>query len=398
MRIGEATSIADLRERASRRLPRVVFDYLDGGAEDEVTLAENRAAFRRYAFVPRVLPGSAVCDLSVTLFGDVVRVPWIVGPTGLAGLMWHEADLALARAAGRAGAIFTLSTASNVAMEALAGIGGVKWFQLYPLADRRVWLRLVERASATGFRALVVTIDSLVPGNRERDRRNRFAHQVTFTPSVVFDGLAHPRWLTRVWLRGGAGKLGNLVEFVGEAARSVDLAFYMRRMRRPDLSWDDLAWIRRQWNGPFVVKGLLAVDDALRALRIGADGIVVSNHGGRQLDGAIPTLDALPPIVDAVGGRMTVMIDGGFRRGSDVVKALALGAKSVLLGRAMLYGVAAAGEEGVERALAILREETERVLRLTGCTQVNAIDVKSLRRKQATTSPISTMTAAETQE
>ena len=395
MGIEDATSIADLRERARRRLPRVIFDYLDGGAEDEVTLAENRAAFRRYVFVPRVLRGSASCDLSVTLFGDAVRVPWVVGPTGLNGLMWHEADLALARDAERAGAIFTLSTASNVALEALAAIGGVKWFQLYPLGDRRVWHRLVERASEAGFRALIVTIDSLLPGNRERDKRHRFAHQITFTPRVVLDGLAHPGWLAGVWLRGGAGGLGNLQEIVGASASSADLADYMRKMKRPDLSWDDLAWIRRQWNGAFVVKGLLAPDDAVRALRIGADGIVVSNHGGRQLDGAIATLDALPPIVDVVGDKMTVMIDGGFRRGSDIAKALALGAKAILLGRATLYGVAAAGERGAARALSIVREETERVLALVGCTNARTLSATSLRSASAVTSRILAVTPVE---
>jgi len=254
---------------------------------------------------------------------------------------------------------------------------------------------LIERASAAGFRALILTIDSLLPGNRERDKRNRFAHQVRYTPRVVLDGLTHPEWLASVWLRGGAGRLGNLQPIVGARASRADLADYMRKMRRSDLSWDDLAWIRKQWNGAFVIKGLLAPDDALRALRIGADGIVVSNHGGRQLDGAIATLDALPPIVDAVGDRMTVMIDGGFRCGSDIAKALALGAKAILLGRATLYGDAAAGERGAARALAIMREETERVLALVGCTHARALSATSLRSTPAATSRIPTIAPVE---
>ncbi len=374
MRIADAINIADLRELARRRLPRVIFDYLDGGAEDEITLFENGAAFRRYAFIPRVLPGVTARDLSVTLFGDELGVPWVVGPTGLNGVMWHEADLALARAAERAGAVFAHSTASNIAMEKLAAsVGGIKWFQLYPLGDRSVWTRLIERARAGGYRVLIVTIDSLVAGNRERDRRNRFSHQVAYTPRVVLDGLTHPRWLASVWLRRGAAELGNIVEFAKPGATAAEVAEYMRRMRNPGLTWDDLAWIRAQWRGPFVVKGVLSPHDAQRAADIGADGIVVSNHGGRQLDGALATLDALPRIVDAVSDRLTILIDGGFRRGTEIIKALALGANAVVLGRAPLYGIAAGGEPGADRALEILREETQRALALIGCPSVQAL-------------------------
>lgn len=373
MRVANALNIADLREFARRRLPGVIFDYLDGGAEDEITLFRNRTAFRRYAFVSRVLSGSAPRDLSVVLFGDALNVPWIVGPTGLNGVLWHDADLALARAAKRAGAVFAHSTAANIAIERLAAcVSGVGWFQLYPLVDRHVWGRLIERAQAASYRALLVTIDSLLPGNRERDRRNRFAHRVTYTPRVVLDGLTHPRWLATVWLRRGSSRLGNIAEFARPGASAAELADYIRKMRNPDLSWDDLAWMRAQWRGPFIIKGVLSPVDAQRAAG-GADGIVVSNHGGRQLDGAIATLDALPRIVDVVGATMTVLIDGGFRRGSDVVKALALGAKTVVLGRAPLYGIAAAGEAGADRALEILREETLRTLALMGCPSIRAL-------------------------
>ena len=380
MRIADAINVADLSAMARRRLPRVAFDYLDGGAEDEVTIARNRAAFGRYAFVPRILSGSSPRDLKVTLFGETLEVPWIVGPTGLNGLLWHGADLALARAAERAGAVFVHGTAANIAMEELARSGGgVKWFQLYPWGDRRVWARLVERAQRAGYRALIVTVDTLLGGNRERDRRNRFAHEVRYTPRIVLDGLMHPGWLASVWLRGGVPRFENIVEFAGPGASATDLADYVRGMRNPDLSWDDLEWIRGQWRGPFLIKGVLAPEDARRAADMGIEGIVVSNHGGRQLDGAIATLDALPPIVAAVGGAMTVLVDGGFRRGSDVVKALALGAQAVVLGRTPLYGVAAAGEAGVDRALAILREETLRVLALLGCANPGALSRACLR-------------------
>ena len=249
----------------------------------------------------------------------------------------------------------------------------MKWFQLYPWADRKVWGRLMQRAQDAGYRAMIVTVDTVVPGNREQDRRNHFAHNVSYTPKVILDGLLHPRWLAGVWLNGPRPRTENVVEFVGPGATATELADFSRRARNPDLSWDDLEWMRAQWDGPFLIKGVLHPDDAIRAANMGFDGVVVSNHGGRQLDQAISTLEALPPILDAVGKRMTVVVDGGFRRGTDAVKALALGAKAVLLGRAPLYGVSAAGEAGADRALTILNEETERVLALLGCGSVREL-------------------------
>lgn len=378
MNIDKAINIADLRRAARVRLPRVVFEYLEGGAEDEITLARNRAVFEEIAFVPRIAAGHAKPDLSVTLFGDRLALPVVVGPTGLNGIFWRGADLALARAAERFGAAFALGTASNESIEAVgAGAGGVKWFQLYPWGDARVWQRLLDRAAAAGFRALVVTVDTLVVGNRERDRRNRFAHDVTLTPGTVLDGLLHPRWLFGVWLRG-VPRFENLLEFAGKGASAHELAAFTRTARHPDLSWGDLAMIRRMWKGPFVIKGVLAAADATRAIGIGADGIVVSNHGGRQLDGATTTLEALPAIVEAAGDRLTVLMDGGVRRGADIVKALCLGAKAVLLGRAPLYGVAAGGEAGAARSLQILGEETARVMSLIGCGAVGALSPRYL--------------------
>jgi (S)-mandelate dehydrogenase len=382
MNASSAINIADLRDLARRRLPRVVFDYLDGGAEDETTIAWNREAFGRWALVPRILPGVASIDLSADLFGERLGLPLIVGPTGLNGIFWPRADVLLARAAGAAGAAFTLSTASNSSLEDVAAAGpGVRWFQLYAWGERSVWARLLERAAAAGYRALLVTVDTLAIGKRERDLRNDFAHQVRYSARVVLDGLRHPRWLVGTWLRGGVPRFENWAEFAPKGADARQLTALVRARRSPDLSWDDLAWLRERWRGPFLIKGVLAVEDAKQAADMGADGVVVSNHGGRQLDGAIATLDALVPIVDAAGDRLAVILDGGVRRGGDVLKALALGARAVLLGRAPLYGVAASGEPGAARALAILRDEMERAMLLLGCRSVAALSRAHVRER-----------------
>jgi (S)-mandelate dehydrogenase len=384
MRVSTAINIGDLRELARRRLPRVVFDYLDGGAEDEATIGWNREAFGRWALVPRILPGAAPPDLSVELFGERLALPLIVGPTGLNGIFWPRADVLLARAGGAAGAAFTLSTASNSSLEDVAAAGpGLRWFQLYAWGERRVWARLLERAAAAGYRALVVTVDTLTIGKRERDLRNDFAHEVRYTARVVLDGLRHPRWLVGVWLRGGVPRFENWAEFAPKGANAHELLTMVRARRNADLSWEDLAWLRERWRGPFLLKGVLAAEDAKRAADMGADGVVVSNHGGRQLDGAIATLDALVPIVDAAGDRLVVILDGGVRRGGDVLKALALGARAVLLGRAPLYGLAAGGEPGAARALAILRDEMERAMLLMGCRSVAALSRAHVRERRS---------------
>lgn len=371
MRVADAINIADLARLARRRLPRVVFDFLDGGAEDERTLHANRDSFARYRLRPRVLTGNAKRDLSISLFGQALSAPFMIGPTGLNGIHWPDGDLHLSRAASAAGIGFALSTASNNSIEEVArGSPGPKFFQLYPWGDRALCGRLVERAAAAGYKALIVTVDSLVAGKRERDLRNGFAHELRFTPRVAWDGLTHPRWLASTWLARGMPRFENIAEFLPAGAGAHDLAEFTRSQRNPGLSWEDIEWIRRRWQGPFLLKGILTAEDAQRALAAGADGIVISNHGGRALDGAPATIEVLPEIAAAVGGSTSVLIDGGFRRGSDIAKALALGAKCVLLGRAALYGLAAGGEAGVARALAILRDETDRVLALMGCAAV----------------------------
>ncbi|MDB5729709.1 MAG: hypothetical protein JWQ00_2914 [Noviherbaspirillum sp.] len=371
MRIQNAVNIDDLARLARRRLPAVIFDFLDGGAEDETTLRANRAAFEDYRFRPRLLTGHTKRDLSIELFGDRLALPFMIGPTGLNGIHWTDADLALARAAAEAGTAFALSTASNNSLEQVAECAiGPKWFQLYPWGDRALCGRLMARAKSAGYRALVVTVDSLIPGNRERDVRNRFSHQLRFTPKVMVDGLAHPGWLTGVWLRRGMPRFENIAEFAPPGANARALADFTRSQRNAGLNWKDIAWMRECWDGPMLLKGVLTVEDMLQAGSLGVDGVIISNHGGRQLDGAVTTMEVLPEMVAAAGNTMVVLIDGGFRRGADIIKALALGAKGVLLGRATLYGVAAGGQAGAAKALSILESEVDRVMALIGCASI----------------------------
>ncbi len=373
MRSDTAANIDGLAALARRRLPRVIWDFLDGGAEDEVTLRCNRAAFGNYRLRPRLITGNGKRDLSITLFGHAFSAPFMIGPTGLNGIYIPDGDLMLARAAAAAGVGFALSTASNNSIEQVAqASSGTKFFQMYPWGGRDLSERLMERASAGGYRALIVTVDSLIPGNRERDVRNRFAHALHFSPKIVWDAMTHPRWLASTWFARGMPRFENVADFAAAGADAYALAAYTRTQRNPFYDWNDIAWLRKNWVGPLLIKGVLTAEDAELSKAHGADGVVVSNHGGRGLDHAPATLDALPGIVQAAGA-MTVLVDGGIRRGSDIVKALALGARGVLLGRATLYGLAADGQAGVSRALAILREETDRVMGLIGCATIAEI-------------------------
>lgn len=367
MRIDRAVNIDDLRHLARRRLPRVVFDYLDGGAEDEFTLRANRDAFRSVELKPRILGGGKV-NLTSGLFGQNHAAPFMIGPTGLNGIYWPDGDLHLAQAALAAGIGFALSTASNTSLESVAQATKAPfWFQLYPWGKPDFSARLVERAEAAGCSAIVITVDSLVGGKRERDLRHGFSHEIRMSAPVVIDGLLHPNWLTSVWLSKNRPRFQNLVEFLGENATNEELAEFTRAQRNPEFSWEDVGKIRQRWKGPLLIKGVMCAEDAIRARDEGADGIIVSNHGGRQLDGGPATVAVLPEIVDAVGAAVPVLIDGGVRRGTDIVKALALGAKCVLLGRATLYGLAADGRRGVDQALSILMDETRRTMLLIGC-------------------------------
>ncbi len=363
-----AVNIDELRSLAQRCVPRMAFEYVDGGAEDEVTLRRNREVLQRIGFVPRTLVQVSERTQRVEVLGQAIELPLIIAPTGFNGLLRRDGDLALAAAAKKAGIPFCLSTVSTNTIESVAErVGGQLWFQLYPVRDRAVLQKLVERAAAAGCEGLVVTTDVPVYGNREWDQRN-YVSLGRPTLRTKLDVLAHPRWLFDVMFPHGAPRLANLTEFLPPGKdTAIDGARYMATELNDLFDWDAIRWLREIWPRRFIVKGLLAPRDAEIAAGEGIDAIVLSNHGGRQLDGAISPMEILPTVCREVGSRITVMVDSGFRRGSDVVKALALGAKAVLLGRAVLYGLAAGGEAGAQHALVILRDEIDRVLALLGC-------------------------------
>jgi len=369
-------NIADLRQIAKRRVPRAVFDYLDGGAEGEVTLRENCRAFEAITFRPRHAVAVGECDLRTRVLGTEISFPAMLAPVGYSRLMHPGGEIAAARAAGEAGTAYILSTISGHKMEDVkAGTKGTAWYQLYLVGGREVAEGAIERARKAGFAALVITIDTPVAGMRERDPRNGMAELMTgsifaklpFLPELF----AHPGWLVSFLLDGGVPKLENVVVPGQGGMPMVDVG---TALRRSVVTWDDIRWIRQIWTGPIVIKGILTGDDARRAVDEGAAAISVSNHGGRQLDGVAASIRALPEVVAAVNGRVEVLMDGGVRRGSDIVKAICLGARAVLIGRAYAYGLAAAGHSGVARALDILREDVERTLRLLGCASIAQLD------------------------
>lgn len=368
-----AYNISDLRRMALKRVPKGLFEFVDRGTEDEVSLRNNRAVFERIRLKPRTLVDVSSRNQQITLFGKQHKMPIVIAPTGTAGLMWHEGEIALARAAAEAGVPFTLATGSMTAMEKVAEqAGGELWFQLYMWPDRSLSHKLVERARAAGFTALVVTVDGVVSGNREYNLRNGFTIPFSFTRKNVTDVLMHPRWLAGVLARyvmtTGMPRYENYPSEIKYKVTARPMG--RSQMRNDSLNWDDLRQLRKMWPHRLIVKGVLHPQDAILAADCGADAVAVSNHGGRNLDGAISPIEALPDVVDAVGKRITVLVDSGFRRGSDVVKALALGAHAVQIGRATLYGVAAGGHAGAVRAIAIFREEIDRVMALIGCRSV----------------------------
>jgi isopentenyl diphosphate isomerase/L-lactate dehydrogenase-like FMN-dependent dehydrogenase len=379
VRVDAAVNVDDLRSLAKRRLPRAVFDFIDGGAEDEWTLRQNRAQFGRWAFVPRFPIDVAERSSEVQLFGETYGAPLVIGPTGMVGLARARADLHLARAAHACRIPFTLSTVATMSIEEIAAsTRGPLWFQLYVLRDRTLTLQLLTRAREAGYRALVVSVDCPVAGKRERDPRNGLVVPLRPTARNVLDLIHRLRWLWEL-VRFGSPRPENLVGSAAGRASGQALTAYMQSQLDPSVSWTEIDWVRSQWRGPLIVKGIAAAEDALVAAAHGVDGIVVSNHGGRQLDGALPSLEALRRVADAVGSRLTVFCDSGFRRGGDVVKALALGARAVFLGRATAYGVAAAGQAGAARALAIICDEIDRTMALIGRRTLAEIDATVIR-------------------
>ena len=372
LRSSRVVNISDLRRIAEHRVPRVVFDYLDGGAESEITLRENCRAFEDITFRPRQAVAFGECDLRTQVLGTEISFPAMLAPVGYSRLMHPGGEVAAATAAGKAGTGYILSTISGHKLENVkAGTSGPAWYQLYLVGGREAAEAAIERARKAGFSALVITVDTAVAGMRERDPRNGMTEllagsifsKIPFVPQIV----AHPGWLLSFLLDGGVPKLENIC-IPGQGP--MPLIDVTASLGRSAVTWNDLRWIRESWPGPIVIKGILIADDARRSVDEGAAAVVVSNHGGRQLDSVSPTIKALPEVVSAVGSQIEVLMDGGVRRGSDIVKALCLGARAVLVGRAYAYGLAAAGQAGVERAIQILRNDVERTLRLLGCPSV----------------------------
>jgi L-lactate dehydrogenase (cytochrome) len=368
-------NIEDLRREARRRMPRVVFDYIDGGAEREVTLKENCRAYDDVLFRPRSAVATRQVDLGTTILGTSIGLPFMLAPVGSSRLFWPRGEEAAAREAGAAGTGYILSTLSGSRLEDVrAATQGPAWYQLYLVGGRSVALSTIARAKAAGYRALVVTIDTPVAGLRERDFRNGIKELLSWRPLQVLPYLpqllSRPRWLAGYFGDGGLMKFPNII-LEGGPMPYADVGAALEQSM---VSWDDFPWIREAWGGPIVVKGVHTEDDARRALDVGASAVVVSNHGARQLDGVAPTIRVLPEVVAAVGGQIEVLLDGGIRKGSDVVKALCLGARAVLIGRAYAYGLGAAGGAGVARAIDILRTDIVRTLKLLGCSSVSALD------------------------
>ena len=371
-------SVEDYRRAAGRRVPRLVWDYVEGGADDLVTVRRNVTSFSRWSLRARVMTAHPERTLSTTVAGVEIDLPVLLAPTGALGLSQWRGDLAAARAAEAAGTRLVLSTASSWTIEEVAeGAHADHFFQLYPGGPETA--TLMQRAWASGYRALFVTVDVPVIGNREGERRygytrtGNMGRNLTLTPRGALDMARHPRWVTDL-LRHGRGSMRTLHPEAGLQAAFQSIEILHREIERATFAWDDLQWIRDHWPGAVYVKGVLDPEDAIRAVTIGCEGVVVSNHGGRQLDHALAALDALPPIVAAVGDRAEVLLDGGVRRGTDVVKALALGARAVMIGRPQIYGLIVGRERGVVDVLDIFRAELDRALALMGAQSVHELD------------------------
>jgi L-lactate dehydrogenase (cytochrome)/(S)-mandelate dehydrogenase len=371
MNLGKAVNIEDLRRLARRRLPRILFDWIDGGAGDETALRQSIEAFAATRFVPRYLANITNCDLSKQLFDRTYDLPFGVAPVGYAGLFWAGGELAMVEAARRVNAPFILSNSAVATIEEIAAVSSEHtWFQLYPARDRAVTEDLIARAGAASFDALVLTVDLPVQAKRERDIRNQFSLPIRYSARNVLDGAAHPAW-TLQWVRqGGLPKMGAWAAYAGKGASAEKIAEYMRNQQYTPQSWADFERYRSLWKGRLIIKGLQHPDDAARALALGCDGVIVSNHGGRQFDRGPTPLASLPAIKRAVEGKAPVMIDGGVRRGADILAALAHGADFVFCGRAILYGVAAAGLPGALRGFDILADELKRTLGQIGLKRV----------------------------
>jgi L-lactate dehydrogenase (cytochrome) len=375
-KLDRCRNIADLRELARQHLPAPVFDFLDGGSDDECTARRNSEAFEDYDLLPRALVDVATIDTSTQVLGQRIGLPILISPTGGSRFFHHHGEKAVARAAARAGTFYSLATFGTASIEDVARVAeGPKMFQLYVMRDKGLNAELIRRAQAAAYAALCITVDCPVAGNRERDRTSGLASRPRrLTSKSMLDVLARPAWLWH-YMKNPHFLPASLIEHVEQNGTTEDaVAKFVQSQLSSSVTWKDAESLRQLWKGPFAIKGILNVEDAKRAAEIGATAIIVSNHGGRQLDGTIPSVKALPRIVEAVGDRAEVILDGGVRRGTHVLKALALGAKACMIGRPYLYGLAAAGESGVNRVFDILRREVETSMALLGCPNVHAID------------------------
>jgi len=375
-------NIRDLRRLAKMRLPASLFGYIDGGSDDEYTLCRNTAAFDQYGLMQRALVDVSEIDLSTTVLGCKVDWPVLCAPTGMSRMFHHDGERAVAREAAKSGTFYSLSTLSTTSIEDVGReTDGAKMFQVYVHRDRDLSREFVQRAKTAGFDALCLTVDLPAHGNRERDLRTGMTLPPKLTAKSVLDVLMHPTWVYH-YLTTEPIELANVAHRIREGSGEVsNLLQYVSKQFDPTVNWEDAAWIKSLWDGPFVLKGIMSVEDAKRAVEIGASAIVISNHGGRQLDSSPATIEMLPKIVDAVGGQIEIILDSGIRRGTHVLKALALGADACMIGRPYLYGLAAGGQPGVARALQLLRAEIELDMKLMGCRNLSEVTVDCLYRR-----------------
>ena len=380
-RLARANNIADLRRLARRRLPRPIFDYIDGGADDEVSLERNMSAFSTYEVVPDVLTDVSSLKTATSLFGQPLDWPLMLAPTGLTRMFHDDAELAVSRAAAKHGLLYSLSTLGTTRLEALAqAFGGPKVFQIYIFKDRGLTADFVARCKDAGFHGLALTVDTPVAGNRERDRVNGLSLPPRLTLRSMLSFATHPFWSIPA-LSGSKFDFVNVSHRVDAlAAGPMSLFDYISGQFDPSLTWRDVEWLAREWGGPLAIKGVMTPDDAKRAIACGATGVMISNHGGRQLDGTPAPVEQIAAVRETLGDGPDVICDGGIRRGSDVVKALALGASGCSIGRPYIYGLAAGGEDGVDRALILLRQEFERTLKLAGANDISRLERRHVRR------------------
>lgn len=383
--LSAAKNLLEMEPIARRRIPNFVFEYIFGGSDDEVSLGHNRNVFNKYAFTPRTLVDVSQVDIGTRVLGRDLAMPVGIGPTGFNGLITKDGDLKLARAAAGAGIPFALSTVSTASLEDISRVPGLwHWMQVYFLRDRDFVRALLERCQAAGYDTIAVTTDSAIYGNREWDARN-FSRPLVLNWRNKFDVLRKPRWMLDVLVPDGLPTFKNLGDLLPPEGMSVNgAAAVLGRQHMPSLNWDDVRWLRDHWKGNLILKGLLSVEESVQAVQAGVNGIVLSNHGGRQLDGSVSPIDILHDVRQATGPDLTIILDSGFRRGTDILKALILGANMVLLGRATLFALGAGGQAGVVRALDLLKTDLHRTMGLLGCARIQDLDASLLKNIQLT--------------